>query len=56
MPNKQYLCRYCALDNKSGHYTSTEGLRRYLKKHNKIWTAEENASYTTIRQIAEQSL
>ena len=56
MPNKRYLYRYCAPDNKSGHYTSTEGLRRHLKKHNKIQTVEENASYTTIRQIAEQSL
>ena len=56
MPNKRYLCRYCALDNKSGHHTSTEGLRRHLKKHNKIWTVEENASRITIRQITEQSL
>ena len=36
IPNKQYLYRYYAPDNKSGYYTSIEGLRRHLKKYNKI--------------------
>ena len=53
---KLYFCRYCDPTNFKGYHASSTGLRGHLKsEHEIIWSPDENATRTTVKDEGAQA-